>query len=179
MYGEAGAGKTTVLFTGVLPLLHRRADDAVLGSTGHASGLARFPERRRRSMDSPHAELAIFFDAWNEQPVAALRKQICAALSIDYAEAQPARALADDLATWSKDFGVRFLILLDGFERYLTAPPDRHDIEQFAREFSQAVTKPLLPAHFLISVRDDAEVLLDRFRTRIAGFDNSSFRLPP
>ncbi|MEN3354706.1 MAG: uncharacterized protein V7640_2864 [Betaproteobacteria bacterium] len=179
LYGEAGAGKTTLLFTGVLPLLHRRADDSSLGSTGHASGLARFPERRRRSIDSPHAELVFFFNAWNDQPLAALRKQICAALSIEYAELQPARALADDLAAWSKEFGVRFLILLDGFEQYLSAPADRQDIEQFAREFSQAVTKPQLAAHFLISVRDDAERQLDRLRTRIAGFDNSSFRLPP
>jgi hypothetical protein len=178
LYGAVGAGKTTLLFTGVLPLLQRRDDDK-LGSIGQAVRFARFPERRRRNVDSAQVELAIFFHEWNEQPLAALRKQICAALSIEHAEAEPKRALADDLATWSKEFGVRFLIVLDAFEHYLNARPDRQGIEKFAREFSQAVNTSQLGAHFLISVRDDAELLLDRFRTRIAGFDNSSFRLPP
>jgi hypothetical protein len=179
LYGEAGAGKTTLLFTGVLPLLQRRADDKLLGSIGQTSGSARFPERRRRTVDTAQAELAIFFHEWGEQPLPALRKQICAALSIEHAEAESTRALVDDLAGWSKEFGVRFLILLDAFEHYLSAPPDRQGIEKFAQDFSQAVNTSQLAAHFLISVRDDAELLLDRFRTRIAGFDNSSFRLPP
>ncbi|MEA3154832.1 MAG: uncharacterized protein QOK44_2421 [Betaproteobacteria bacterium] len=178
LYGEAGAGKTTLLFTGVVPLLHRRDEDWHLASNGHVSGAARFPERRRRNLDSPAAELVIFFRRWNDRPLTALRAQIRAALPVEPDKTHATRPLADDLNAWSKEFGVRFLIILDEFEQYLTAPPGHESIEEFADEFSDAVNKSQLPANFLISMRDEAQPLLERFRTRIPGLDNSSFRLP-
>ena len=179
LYGDAGAGKTTLLKTGVLPLLRRRVGDRKLLKSGESRVVVPFPDRRGiGSPDQCAAEVAIFFDRWTGAPLAALQAQLFSALPIGCARmASPVRPLADPLAAWSKELRVRFLIIFDRFDEYLAAPLDRAGIREFADQFALVVREPLLPANFLISLRDE-KLLLERFQQRIAGLGNASLRLP-
>ena len=180
LYGDAGAGKTTLLKTGVLPLLRRRVGDRKLLKSGESRVVVPFPDRRGiGSPDQCAAEVAICFDRWTGAPLAALQAQLFSALPIGCARmASPVRPLADPLAAWSKELRVRFLIIFDRFDEYLAAPLDRAGIREFADQFALVVSEPLLPANFLISLRDE-KLLLERFQQRIAGLGNASLRLPP
>jgi hypothetical protein len=73
---------------------------------------------------------------------------------------------------------VRFFIILDCFEQYLRAPFDRAGIAEFDAEFVRMVNEPRLATSFLLSVRADAEALLNRYRERINGFGDAFLRLP-
>jgi hypothetical protein len=86
--------------------------------------------------------------------------------------------LSESLAAWGKEHGLRFFIILDGFEQYLRAPHDRAGIAEFEYELVRMINEPRLPAHFLLSLRGDAAPLLDRFRERIKGFGDAFLRLP-
>ena len=86
--------------------------------------------------------------------------------------------LGGNLAAWNKEHGFRFFIILDCFEQYLHAPHDRAGIAEFEHEFVRMINQPRLPAHFLLSLRDDAEPLLNRFKERINGFGDAFLRLP-
>ena len=178
LYGAEGAGKTTLLKTGVLPLLRLRADDRrVQDDTG---AIAPSPDRQseNRAMDRG-PDVAIVFDRWENAPLAALRSQIRDALRSNVPQlAEPHPELADSLAAWTKALGVRFFIILDGFEQYLRAPLDRAGIADFDDELVRIINAPGLAIHLLLSIRDDAEALLSRFRGRICGLEDAFLRLP-
>ena len=178
LYGAEGAGKTTLLKTGVLPLLRGRADDRL--AQDQTGAIAPSPDRQSedRAMDRG-PDVAIVFDRWETAPLAALRSQICDALRSNAPHlAEPHPELADSLAAWNKALGVRFFIILDGFEQYLCAPFDRAGIADFDEELVRLINAPGPEIHFLLSIRDDAEALLRRFRGRICGLDDAFLRLP-
>ena len=178
LYGAEGAGKTTLLKTGVLPLLRVRADDRL--AQDETGAIAPSPDRQseNRAMDRG-PDVAIVFDRWESAPLAALRSQICDALRSNTPHlAEPHPELADSLAAWNKALSVRFFIILDGFEQYLRAPFDRADIADFDEELVRIINAPGREIHFLLSIRDDAEALLSRFRGRICGLDDAFLRLP-
>ncbi|HSI56130.1 MAG TPA: TAXI family TRAP transporter solute-binding subunit [Ideonella sp.] len=186
MCGAAGVGKTTLLETGLMPLLRRRADDRAAAPPARAVGadparvVIPFPDRRQRlAMDSPRGELALRFDEWHSDPLPRLRRRLQTALAGRVAvQAGPAAGtLADEIRRTSRAGGLRWLILLDGFERYLEAPPLRTDIERFAEQFVQAVNDPAVPANFLLAMRADARPLLERFRGRLQGLDRNWLNL--
>lgn len=177
LYGQASVGKTTLLVTGVLPLLCRRGADREAPQVNESNVVVPFPKCRRRDR-SPQAEVAVFFDAWNEAPLATLTERLLAALPREYAQvAPPQSTLSETLTALSRDLGARFLILLDRFEEYLTAPPDRPGIPEFADEFLRMLQNPQLPANFLVSVQEYAEPLMERLRARVRGLGDASLRL--
>jgi uncharacterized protein len=180
LFGEAGAGKTTLLQSGVLPLLRRRAGDRVPAGQRDSNVAVPFSDRRveSRSWGSDAAEVAIFFDRWNGPPLVRLHAEIRGALSMGRGKSPTPLSLADDLAACNRLLGVRFLIIFDAFEEYLATPADREGVREFTEEFVEAMNRPFLPANVLISLREDAQPLLNRFRERILGFDNASLRLP-
>ena len=178
LYGAEGARKTTLLKTNVLPLLRGRAPDNRPPQDGKPRVVVPFPDRRVGERTAG-VEVAVIFDRWDSEPLPALMARIVHTLrSKSMRTAAPLPFLTDGLTAWDEALGVRVFIILDGFEQYLRAPFDRVGIAEFDEEFVRAVNTPRLAAHFLLSVRDDAEALLNRFRGRIIGFGDAFVRLP-
>src|SRR5262245_57390076 len=178
LYGAQGAGKTTLLKAGVLPLLRRRAEDRNITQGEKPRVVVPFPDRRAKdAARGRSAEIAVIFDGWSDIPLAALHTGILDMLPGKSARTAGSQNLTENLARWNEE-GLRFFIILDCFEQYLRAPYDRAGIAEFEYEFVRMVNQPRLAAHFLLSVRDDAEPLLNRFRDRINGFGDAFLRLP-
>ena len=178
LYGAEGAGKTTLLKTGVLPLLQLRAEDS--GGQDETGAISPSPDRQSENSAMDRGpDVAIVFDRWENAPLSALRSQIRDALRSNAPQlAEPHPELADNLAAWNKALGVRFFIILDGFEQYLRAPSDRAGIADFDDELVRIINAPGPEIHCLLSIRDDAEALLSRFRGRICGLEDAFLRLP-
>jgi hypothetical protein len=69
------------------------------------------------------------------------------------------------------------LVVLDQFEQYFVYHPDEDGPGTFAVEFPRAVNREDLRANFLISLREDAYTMLDRFEGRITNLFGSNFRI--
>jgi hypothetical protein len=157
LYAEAGADKSAVLRSTVLPLLR----DAASGQT----------------------EAAVLFDSWYEAPLAALIAQMeevvgaSIPLARNVAPSSP-RTLSALLESWEKNFGVTFIVILDRFEQYLSARSDSPATGEFEEEFVAAVNDRTLRTHFLLSLDEDAAPLLARLRERIPGLGDARVRLP-
>jgi TRAP-type uncharacterized transport system substrate-binding protein len=176
LYGNAGAGKSTLLRAGVLPLLRRRQSDCNFGHRSEAVAT----DHRKDNRIEQSAEVPIRFQSWNEDPLAALQKDILEAMPSGFAPAAwRFGSLCNGLSALSREFGLRFLIIFDHFEQYLSAPAERTSYIVFADQVAQAVNESSLRANFLISVRNEAASMLERFRAHVRGFDDASFRLEP
>jgi uncharacterized protein len=180
LYGASGTGKTTLLATGVLPLLRRRAADRKPTQPAEPRVVIPFPHCRRTDRTA-RAEVALFFDEWDGLPLARLSTWLLSALPSGGGSliGAPFPSLAENLALWNKELGVRFLILLDQFEQFLTAPRNRPGIPEFDDEFARVLGDPRLPVNFLVSVREDAEPLMERLRASMTGLGDASLRLYP
>jgi hypothetical protein len=179
LYGEAGAGKTALLKNGVLPQLRRRASDRDFTVAPESPKVLAFPDRRQIHTAAERApEAAIFFDEWNEAPLAALEARMRGALRASRARtAEPAASMAKRLGAWNKELGVRFLIIFDAFDEYLAASRDAPGIREFDAQFAEVLKDDRLPANFLLALRDERP-LLERFEGRIARLGDTSVRLP-
>ncbi|HEY1287675.1 MAG TPA: AAA family ATPase [Burkholderiales bacterium] len=180
LYGEAGAGKTALLRNGVLPRLRRRASDRDFTVAPESPKELPFPDRRRIHTAAERApEVAIFFDEWNEAPLAALEARLRGALPAGRPRpAEPAASMAKNLRAWNKELGVRFLIIFDAFDQYLAASRDAPGIRNFGAQFVEVLEDDRSPANFLLALRDERP-LLERFEGRIARIGDTSVRLPP
>jgi conflict system STAND superfamily ATPase len=179
LYGEAGAGKTALLKNGVLPQLRRRASDRDFTAAPASAKELPFPDRRQIHPVAERApEVAIFFDEWNEAPLAALEARMRGALRARRPRtAEPAASMAKSLRAWNKESGVRFLIIFDAFDEYLAASRDAPGIRKFGAEFVEVLKDDRLPANFLLALRDERP-LVERFEGRIACLGDTSVRLP-
>ena len=177
--GEAGAGKSTLLRDEVMPLLRRRDSDHDLGRSRVRRGPQARAERRGLGGENRGvAEIALLFDDWDAQePLAALRAQVTAALGANSANLAASESLPETLSLWGRALGVRFLVVLDGFERVLAAPADKPGLCAFADAFVAMATSPAVPVHFLLAIDDGAEPLVEGFRARVPGFGDASVRL--
>jgi len=179
LYGAQGAGKTTLLKRRVLPLLRSSLEVRNLAQGDKPRMVVPFRGRHGGTVERG-GEITIVFDRWSNTPLTDLQEQILDMLPIGsppMATVMP--TLTDILAAWNDEIGVRFFVVLDSFEQYLRAPFDRAGIAEFDDEFVRMVNEPFLAAHFLLSVRDDAEALLmNRYRDRISGFGDAFLRLP-
>ena len=110
LYGESGPATTALLRAGVLPLLR---DEPVEGAPG---------------------EIVIDFDDWNDTPLPALAYRLREALPAGSPglDLPDAASLAERLAALHERLGVSFLFVLDRFEDFLQAPPDRADLRAFS-----------------------------------------------
>jgi hypothetical protein len=180
LYGGEGVGKTTLLKTGVLPLLRARPQDRNPARNVKPPPSPAFSEHHAEDGTNDGAVIAIVFDRWTSAPLVALQSQISDVLRRERVPLLlPRPSVAANLAAWNRKFGVRFFILLDAFEQYLHAPLHRADIGEFDEEFVRIVNDPFLPVHFLLSVRDEAEgLMMSRFQRRISGFSDAFVRLP-
>jgi hypothetical protein len=158
LYAEAGADKSSVLRSMVLPLLQ----DAVGAQT----------------------EVAVLFGSWREPPLAALLGQMEHVVGASIPNARnggpsdPHATFGALLKAWEKNFGITFIIILDRFEEYLAASAESPATREFEEQFVAAVNDRTLHTHFLLSLDEDAAPLLDRLRERIPGLGDARVRLP-
>ena len=185
LLGEEGAGKTTLVKSSVLPLMERRARNLASAMMANqrvdASGATPSPDRRMAAGDGPNAGryASVFFDQWDEAPLAGLRAAIDDA-SRQFADnaVEPSLTLADALIALARERSVHFLIVLDRFEAFL-AMPESSETREFADQLVAALNTPFLPANFLISMRDNAEPLLESLAQRVPGFGDARLRVLP
>ena len=182
VFGEPGTDKTTLLKTGVMPLLQRRCADRSDLSTATVSS---YPGADRRGpahggQPSRRVEAAIYFDTWGETPLATLKSRIDDIVPAS-ARGNPVLGLrlADALEQLNRQSGLHIVFLLDRFEEFLAAPGDEAGAAHFVAELTDAVLRPKLPASFLIALDESARPRLERFKRRVPGFDHNSLRLSP
>lgn len=161
LYGSSGVGKSSVLRAGV---------------AYHLRQLAR---ETREETGVPELAVVVF-DAWQEEPAAALLDKVRMAVEDSLGDSpEPAKAgpncLCDALGGWARILGGDLLIILDQFEEYLLRQKDGSDA--FACELARAINTARLRVNFLISIREDTLAWLDRFKGKIPTLFENYLRL--
>ncbi|HZI48250.1 MAG TPA: hypothetical protein VFD75_10685, partial [Pyrinomonadaceae bacterium] len=155
LYGASGVGKSSVLRAGVAHKLGERED-----------------------------LLAVVFNSWQSNPVNDLTQAVAdwADLTDEAAWRKAVRLLPQDrpaslaefLTICAEQLNRRLMIILDQFEEYFLYHPQD---DEFAAEFSKAVTQSNAPISFLISIREDFYAKLDRFEGRIPSLYDNYLRI--
>jgi len=175
VFGAAGCGKTTLLSAGVLPRLQRRRHDRILAEP--CSGSLVRPESERRRLPSGAdriGEIAVYLDHWQGSPLAALQAAIHARLARSgIRTACIGVPLEKSLASWSQLLNARFLLVLDRFEDYLSAPIDKDGVGEFGEELLCLLEYREFPVNFLLCMRDQARPLMARMGARFRAFRGS------
>jgi WD40 repeat protein len=159
LYGPSGVGKTSVLRAGVAHRLRELA--------------------RTNLEERGHPEFAVvLFDAWSDEPVAALlaavRDELASLFGSALLDEAEGESLADTLARWTEALACDVLLILDQAEEYFLY----HDEDAgFAEELPELVTRPGLRVRVLLSLREDALAKLDRFKGRIPSLFANYLRL--
>jgi hypothetical protein len=173
-YGASGVGKSSVLSAGVVRRLRGASNDnlATRGTPEHV--IVAYGSSKED--DDGAAE-----GSWKEEdPVTALKESIRASieeLSPELAREPPSGSLPDVLAAWSDRVGGPLLIVLDQFEEYFLYHSHDEGEQGFAAELSNALSRRLVRANFLISIREDALAKLDRFEGRVPGLMDNLLRI--
>jgi hypothetical protein len=157
LYGDAAPGRGRVV---------RATMDALMRDTPPGTG----------------REIVVLFDAWDRPPLPVLHQRMMEAVAtatpVDDSAEFAARPLADSLAAWQKVFDLKFIIVFDRFEDYLHLPAGRTGTAAFDAELVRIINEPSLRANVLFALAPEAEpLLLERFRTRVRRFADSSVRL--
>ena len=95
-------------------------------------------------------------DSWRDDPVAAVAAAAQARLDVPLADALAERTLAT---------GGELYLVLDQMEEYVLY--HGRDGGPLADELEELLTRPDLPVHVLLGVRDDALADLDAFKRRL------------
>jgi len=178
LHGEAGAGKSALLKNEVLPLLRRRATDVQAPATDRPRVVVPFPDRRGPGRQAGRREVAVYFDAWGDDPLSGLIAQVETALDLARGEAgAPDTPLAEVLLALGERQDARLMVILDSFEALLAFPADHAGARRFGDELAQVLNHPGVPAHFFIVVRDDAQSRLEPWRQRVTGFGDRWLRI--
>ena len=146
LYGESGAGKSSVLAAGVAHDLRDDPDYALL-----------------------------LFRNWRDEPLTSLlnaardRFSKLPGFTPHDADAQPIHLLQG----WSDSTNRSLLVVLDQFDEYFQYHPVEAGDGTFAEELPRMLNRAQLPVNFLIAIREDALGMLDRFKGTIPNlFDN-------
>ncbi len=181
LFGEPGSDKSAFLQSSLLPLLQRRLGDQETSAPPPETGmLLPFPDRRRRGGAARRKrEVVVLFDDWSGTPLTALQARLRQAAQPGDATAPAAPVrLIDSVQALGEGFDIHFIILLDRFEEFLRLPPQREGVTEFTNELVEVLNAQQLPANFLLSLNEDARPALVGLRSRVAGFDNFSLKLP-
>lgn len=146
LYGESGAGKSSVLSAGVAHDLREDSDFAL-----------------------------VLFRNWRDDPLFGLLNAVSGRLS-KLRNSPPKRYEEKPgalLQQWSEASKRGWLIVLDQFEEYFQYHPGEQGQGKLADELPRLLSEPNLPVNFLIAIREDALGMLDRFKGAIPNlFDN-------
>jgi TRAP-type uncharacterized transport system substrate-binding protein len=174
--GVTGAGKTSLITGGLMPLLRRRATDGAIADADRESAVIMpFPERRSAAR-ARLAELVILFDQWDEAPLAGLHRAIDAALRAAGVEPRPPCRLADRVKDLADRHGARLLFVFDAFDKLLHAW-EPSVLDPFIDDLVDMVNRRV-PAHVLISLRSESEPLLQPLGDRLSVDDVAVLVLP-
>jgi hypothetical protein len=130
---------------------------------------------RRRGGD----EIALLFDEWEEAPLPMVQQRLDEAVNAADPGAAPYFGdLPGALAHWQQAQGLRFFVMLYGFERHLRQNPDSPDVAEFDRALIRLASDPMLELHLLLCMDEDAAPALDRLRPFIADLGQEYLRMP-
>ena len=152
LYGPSGVGKSSVVLAGVVPHLRAQADG--------------------------DPALVVSVSTWHDDPSAALDAAAASGarhLRTMLPPVNPASPLDDRLRSWAYTMGGAVYCIFDQFEDYFLYHEDPG--ERFGRELAACLAMPVPPAHFLISLREDALGKLDRFRPYVPNLYSNQYRL--
>ena len=163
LYGASGVGKSSVLLAGVVSTLRRQ-----VAANAEA----------RTDRDEPARFAVAVQRTWIGEPLTELMEQIrqSALAALGGKEELAPWVAGEDvvpvLRAWTER--VKFLyVVLDQFEEYFLYRGPSDEPGSFEVEFVRIINDPRLRVHFLISLREDALALLDRFKAKIPRlFDN-------
>ncbi len=174
VYGQSGAGKSSLLRAGVAAGLREAARRDV-----QRFGTAEF--------------VPVVFSTWRDDPLAGIAAAIEASVQ-EFASPESARSLpgtdlpgasrppeslVELIETSAARAQASLLLIFDQFEEYFLYHGSEQGPQSFFDQFPQAVGREALPAGFLLAIREDALAQLDRFRGRIPNLFGSYRRISP
>ena len=166
------ASQTGEFLAGVLALT-RISRVTVALESGHGAGAALLSAARLTG----HAETCLLFDAWQEDPLAALTAALHDAdPEADHAAGLTVAQLLQAMQTRRRQ---SFLIIFDHFERYLAQGAAAMSASAFDRAFVQMATDSQLDLHLLLVLDEAAEQGLERYQDAIPGLGDGCLRMPP
>jgi formylglycine-generating enzyme required for sulfatase activity len=165
LYGASGVGKSSVLRAGVVTGIEERAAQA-------------------RASGEPPGAAVVYFNHWQGDILSRLSDAVRAAVAAVHPTLPSGNGpgpsdLSGFLGAAAERLERDLLIILDQFEEYFLYHPQDPGEESFAHQFAQAANASMLPASFLISLRDDALSRLDRFKLLIPNLFSNYLRLDP
>ncbi len=174
VYGQSGAGKSSLLRAGVAAGLREAARRDV-----NRFGTAEF--------------VPVVFSNWRDDPIAAIAAAVEASVREFTApestgplsgespsgEPRPPGSLVELIETSASRAQASLLLIFDQFEEYFLYHGSEQGPQSFFEQFPQAVGREGLPAGFLLAIREDALAQLDRFRGRIPNLFGSYRRISP
>lgn len=167
--GDACAALIALARLSRLNLLYYRGDQRDAG----AALLLQAAQRRGGD------EIALLFDEWQEAPLSMLQQRLDEAVNAADPGAAPYFGdLPGALAHWQHAQGLRFFLILYGFERHLRQDPESPDVAEFDRALIRLASDPMLELHLLLCMDEDAAPALDRLRPFIAELGQEYLRMP-
>lgn len=155
VYGESGAGKSSLLRAGVARQLNEQA-------------------RQQRLRFGGAEFCAVVFRDWSFEPARGILEAAARSLAFLQEPDQdewrcPADHLETGLAACREHFAFHgdFLIILDQFEDLLQYRPDGGGKDGFGDQFTRLLGEPDARVHFLLALREDSLATLDFFKARI------------
>lgn len=159
LYGASGVGKSSVLQAGVIHGLQAQA------------------QREIQENGAPEY-IVVYFNRWRDDPIPALLKAVADAMpTTTPIELLPETPLVETLRQCSEQTGAELLVILDQFEEYFLYHQNVDGEGTFAAEFPRAVKQSDLRVNFLLSFREDALSLLDRFKGHVPNLFKNLLRL--
>lgn len=164
LYGASGVGKTSLLQAGVIHDLSLRSK-----LDGASTGTPEF--------------VPVALSSWKGDPAENLKAEIKDAVAgvpgAETLEAASNEGLASTLQRWAAQLDTDFLVVLDQFEEFFVYRPEATGDSPFAADLVELVNEPQARVHLLISIRDDALALLDRFKGHIPTLFDNYLRVGP
>jgi len=163
LYGETGVGKTSILRAGLAYHLREVA-------------------RQNFETDGEPELAVVVFDAWRDDPVAALADAVADAVrdALGGRQVDPplsGGSLTEQLGLWTDVLGGDVYVILDQVEEYLLYHGGEDGPGTFAASFPEALERAGLRANFLLSIREDALAKLDVFKGRVPNVLGNYLRL--
>jgi hypothetical protein len=132
--------------------------------------------RLRQHHPGGRRAVAIRFDGWGKLPLRALHERIAELQTA--APDGPPPTLAEALRAIGQQRNTTVLLVLDGFERHLSEPAHRLDVEALDRELTACITDVTVPVHVLMVVDAAAQGSLARYQPWLTNLAADALRLP-